>query len=244
MNIADKLQTVAENVPKVYDAGKQTQHNDFWDKYLDEDVAITSIYNYNKFSGAGWKDDTFCPTKDLKVGYGKQWFYYSRITNIKQKLIDCGVKFDFSNASDLGAFYEGSTTTEVPEIDLTAIKGGTQAQRLFYGCQRLVTIDKIKTKDIIVYGNDFVSCTALENLLWEGSIGNPLDIKQSAKLTTKSIVSTVEHLNNGITGQTLSLSQTAVGNMVFPFTSEQSGSTYNSWDELIGTKANWTITLV
>ena len=33
MSIAEKLTTVAENVPKVYEAGKKAEYDAFWDKY-------------------------------------------------------------------------------------------------------------------------------------------------------------------------------------------------------------------
>jgi hypothetical protein len=74
-------------------------------------------------------------------------------------------------------------------------------------------------------------------------IGQNIDFAQSP-LSTKSIVGIFEHLSESVTGNTLTLKQTAVDDMVFPFTSEQSGITYYSWDELVETKANWTISLV
>ena len=33
MSIAEKLTKVAENVPKVYEAGKKDEHDKFWDEY-------------------------------------------------------------------------------------------------------------------------------------------------------------------------------------------------------------------
>ena len=241
MNIGEKIEIVAD---AVYEKGKQTQFNNFWDRYLNEDVVTTNVSHMQKFSGIGWNDDTFYPTKDLKVGYGYMWFMYNRVTNIKQRLIDCGVKLDFSNASDLGSFYEGCVSSEVPEIDLTNVSRSTGAQRLFYECKKLITIDKIRTKNTIAYGNDFIGCVALENLGWDGIIGKSIDIGDSTKLTTESIVNTFEHLGADTVDETLSLSKIAVDNMVFPFTSNESGITYNSWDELITTKSNWTVALI
>ena len=78
----------------------------------------------------------------------------------------------------------------------------------------------------------------------EGVIGqNGFDVHWSTNLKTASIVSIVEALSDSTSGLSVTLSQTAVNNMVFPFTSERTGITYGSWSELEGTKTNWTISL-
>ena len=245
MNIGEEISRKIGLVSDiVYEKGKHDNHSDFWNGYMNSNMPIQNATHINKFSGAGWNDNTFYPAEDLKVGYGKAWFMYSRITNIKQRLVECGHILDFSEATDLSSFYEGSITIEVPEIDLTSISGGTGARRLCCNCSQLITIDRIITKDSIEYANDFTGCVALKHLLWEGSIGTSVDIGDSKDLTIKSIVSTIEHLSSVAIDQTLSLSKVAVDNMVFPFVSQQSGVTYNSLEELIDTKPNWTVSLI
>jgi hypothetical protein len=63
MNIAEKLETIAEKQKKVYDAGFTAGQaaggnamEEFWDNYYQQNNRTN--YNY-AFAGAGWTDDTF-----------------------------------------------------------------------------------------------------------------------------------------------------------------------------------------
>ena len=62
MSIADKLTQIAENEPKVYDAGekagKQSEYDRFWDAF--QNKGERTVYWYG-FSGYGWTNDTLCP---------------------------------------------------------------------------------------------------------------------------------------------------------------------------------------
>ena len=54
MSIAEKLNAVAENEKKVYDAGKQAEYNDFWDVYQQNGKRT----NYNQaFGNLGWTNE-------------------------------------------------------------------------------------------------------------------------------------------------------------------------------------------
>ena len=89
------------------------------------------------------------------------------------------------------------------------------------------------------------TATKLKNITITGAINcNGWGFSKNTLLTTASIISIVEHLYDNATSKTVTFSQTAVNNMIFPHTSEQSGVIYNSWDELVDTKQNWTITTV
>ena len=90
----------------------------------------------------------------------------------------------------------------------------------------------------------FKNCDGLEEIEVEGDISASIDFQYSTKLNAQSIVSIIEALDISVTGQTLTLSKTAVDSMVFPVTSEQSGDTYSDWGLLVGQKYNWTISLV
>lgn len=57
MSIADKLNTIAENEQKVYEAGKQTEYDRFWDTFQ-RNGARTNYWG----AFAYWKDEIFAPT--------------------------------------------------------------------------------------------------------------------------------------------------------------------------------------
>ena len=108
---------------------------------------------------------------------------------------------------------------------------------------KIITIKKLILNNVTTITNPFGGCTNLKDIVVEGEWLKSISFAV-CPLTTKSIVSVIEHLSDTTTEQTLTLKKSAVDAMTFPFTSEQSGITYNSWDELIATKSNWTITLM
>ena len=58
MSIADKLTTVAENVPKVYEAGRKAEYDAEWDERQEYGNRIDHRYF---FAGNGWTSYTFNP---------------------------------------------------------------------------------------------------------------------------------------------------------------------------------------
>ena len=55
------LDDMAESIPKVYDAGKKSQYDEFWDSYQENGTCTN--YNY-AFYGRGWTNKTFNPKYD------------------------------------------------------------------------------------------------------------------------------------------------------------------------------------
>lgn len=179
MSISEQLTTIAENVPKVYASGQSAEREAFWNAYLADDSYTT--YQVARFSGNGWNDATFYPDRDLHVKYGYHWFYYNNVTNLKERLAECGVTLDFSEARDTGSMFEGAVTTEVPEVNISHVTTGSQCQRLFCQCENLVTVDKLilKTDGSNGFANSFYKCVALQNITIEGVIGQDFDIHWS-----------------------------------------------------------------
>ena len=82
MNIAEKLTTIAENEPKVYDAGKKSQYDEFWDNYQNYDEGITPNY---AFAYTCWNDKNYNPKYPIKFNSTNltNVFYSSSITDTK-----------------------------------------------------------------------------------------------------------------------------------------------------------------
>jgi hypothetical protein len=75
----------------------------------------------------------------------------------------------------------------------------------------------------------------LEELYCEGTLDiTGLNLKDSTKLNKASIESIISVLSTTTTGLSITLSKTAVNNA---FTTDE-------WNALIGTRTNWTISLV
>lgn len=111
MSITDKLVTIAENEQKVYDAGKKSGRDDFWDDYLDYGKN-QGIYLY-AFAGFGWNDQTYNPPENstLVVSINATGMYnYSRITDVK-------VTLDFRNLKqNVGNCFANSKIKTIPKI--------------------------------------------------------------------------------------------------------------------------------
>ena len=63
MSMGEKLEIIAENVPKVYEAGKKTRDKEWWNTYL----APMNNGNPNNylFAGSAWNSKTFYPNQDF-----------------------------------------------------------------------------------------------------------------------------------------------------------------------------------
>lgn len=189
------LDEMANGINEVYEAGKKTQREQFWESYLKNSQSNTSVRQVARFAGSGWNDDTFYPTQDIPVKYGYEMFYYNNVSNIKQRLEECNVKLVFDGANDVGMMFEESKTTEIPTIELNKLSVPKSTQRLCCNCYYLVTIEKIIAVEGNMWGNSFGSCTRLENVIFEGVIGNNISFAHSP-LTIASLKSIITHLKD------------------------------------------------
>lgn len=195
MSIAQKLTAVAENAPKVYEAGEQAAYDRFWDTFQLNGART----EYHNAFGMGWTQDIFRPKYDIVIsgGYGAFInFSYNVPMNLKQALADAGVTLTFPRCYNFGDLFQSSGVTEIGVLDFsTAISKGSA--KLFNACNLLKSIDKI----ILPVGQTtfqswFSSCTALEHLTIEGTIeANNLDVHWSP-LDHESLMSILEALKD------------------------------------------------
>ena len=92
------------------------------------------------------------------------------------------------------------TDTKVP-IDVTYGTG----TNLFFNANKLKNIVKLKVNAANTYNNWFCNCNELENVRFEGTIANSLDIHWSTKLSAESCESIFKCLSANSTGQILTL---------------------------------------
>ena len=130
------------------------------------------------------------------------------------------------------------TNTKVDIKILNSTKSNTSV----FAASALETIPKLILGGNEAFSGWFTQAYALKNIVIGGSIDVTLNLNHSPLLTQESVVSIIEHLSGVTTGQTLTLLKTTVDNMMFPYAYKE--ITYDSWDDLIAIKPNWTITLV
>lgn len=224
----DKVQELRESVQKVYDTG--------YDEGLSEGREQGYSFGFEEGKKAEqlefW-EEYYTTASWAYAFYGSMWS--DRNYNPHKTITP-------TSGTSAAAMYQTSTITDtkVP-LDLS---GATNINYIFYNAKQLKTIYDITFPLSATTSSAFYGCTALENITVCGNTQVSLDFKACTLLKTASIVSIIEALlDNPTSSLSVTLSQVAVNNMVFPFTSERTGITYNSWSELENTKPNWTISL-
>jgi hypothetical protein len=260
MSIAEKLTTIAENVPKVYEAGhakgidegeavgyengyndgkatgKAEENRAFWDCVTNNNTRTTydgcfRETNFNYITGG------FNPPYALKPAYAVQLLANARgVTKIKKGQIDTSnnnsSNYMFANCRDL---------EEIEEIEI-----GSSCMYMFAECYKLKTIGKLIIRSGITglssNAPPFANCTALENITIEGVIPYTLKFHSSPLLTAKSVESIVSALSDTSSGQTMAF-KTTVKQTYFNAHSTEYADADEAWDALCDTKPNWTISL-
>ena len=240
MSIAEKLTTIAENVPKVYEAGAKSQYDAFWDSF--QENGNRNIYSHG-FNGGGWTQETLNPKYLVKPidssstsQYGIQMFY--RANERSSEYLDFSKvadKFDFSELTMATSMFDSCKFTNVI-ADFSKVENLQLAfAARWYGSVDKATIkvtEKLTTATNMFYYNRNMT----ELMLMEGSViaCSGWDLKWSSRLTKSSIESIINALSSSTSGLSITLSQTAKNNAF----------TTSEWDSLVATKKNWTISLV
>ncbi len=233
MSIADKIMRAKNDYDAVYEAGKKSEYDRFWDEF--QQNGNRASYR-GSFGGGGWNPKTFNPKYPIKpitstaiymfvfCNWGasenldyrnyKHLFDFSEVTlgtNVFQDAWIDYIEVDFSNATSLiSTFSESYSAGHKTHITLKVSEKCTN------------------------YNSAFNTCTALTHLFFaDGSViaGN-VDVS-SCPLVAESLVSVVEHLSGTASSKTLTVKQSAINN------ADWSTTNYASWEELKATKPNW-----
>lgn len=203
MSISEKLTTIANNVPLVFNAGKDQAYSDFWDSYQQNGVRT----NYNSaFSGYGWNNTTFKPKYNINVTSFARTFAETKIAgSLKQLLTNLNISFDFSRCVYYSAAFQNATSlTELPQLGGSAVRYFTNA---FDGCTDLETIQKLIVNSDCEYTYAFRNCVKLKNIVFEGTVAKNIDLSASKVLSKESIKSLLEACNTPVSNVTIKISQ-------------------------------------
>lgn len=196
------LDDMATDIPKVYEAGKKSQYDEFWDaiQYGDGEKSNRESY-LGVFSGRGWNDDVFKPKYNIvpisaycMFASDKTYSYTGGIQNLVGCLENAGIQLDFSKCTNFQMTWFHSIVTHIGVVDTTSASNISQT---FYFAKFLHTIDKLILKDDGSQGfpyAPFSNCLALENITIAGKIGVSVGFDQSSKLTYESLTSIINAL--------------------------------------------------
>ena len=189
MTVAEKLTTIAENEQKVFDAGKKAEHIGFWRTTQENG----SRENYNMSFASAFNERNFYPVFDFHVKQGMYMFRtFLFAGDLDQRLKDCGVVLNTENITNAsGMFSDAYRISKLPHLVFTSPIILTLT---FYGMTALKSLEVTFGRET-GYSGTFHSCTALENLLVHGTIGqNGFDVSASTKLTHDSLMSIINCL--------------------------------------------------
>lgn len=232
MSIADKILRAKEDYDNVYEAGKKSEWDAFWEKFQ---KGGTRTQYPNAFSYSELTDDTFKPKYDLNVTDAYYMFFGNcGITDLK----NLDVKLDFSQCDDLRfAFYGMMNTDRGIGLKRVGVIDGRASHREIYTFQGafewdiyLEEIEKIIVSEDGSQGfmNAFNACYSLKEIRFEGVIGQDISFAD-CPLSRASIESIMAALSPTTSGKTLTLSAGAVSNA---FSSAE-------WSALKATRPNW-----
>lgn len=189
MSIAEKFEVIAD---KVYEKGVADKADDVYKRITID--GTRQNYQY-AFAYSDWSGYEF-PQPIKPTGVINHMFYACyELTELPQPL-------DFSEI-----FTETTDTTVyrrsvfaycrklkyIPDLNILAIGG---LEEWFVQCWRLHTIELLRVNENTVYNSTFNSCSDLQNITFDGVIGQNIDFKWSPLLTDASINNITEHLKD------------------------------------------------
>lgn len=167
MSVANKLNTIAENEVKVYDAGfetgKRAEYDRFWDAVQQNGTRTLYLC---VFCGYGWRDENYNPKYPITATGNSNYLFWN-CYNI--------------------------TSTKVPVHLCTT---GTNNTNTFSGCGSLVTIPLLVVAETTTFTTSFTGCTNLVNMTIEGVIGYNMTLSPCTKLSHDSLMSVINHLKD------------------------------------------------
>lgn len=236
------LDQMAESVPEVYEAGKKSEYDAFWDNYQQNGNRTI----YNSAFGCCWNKDNFKPKYSLRPTSAYMMFFNNTgavidLGEVAEDYFDnLGIELDFSKAKNLTY---GIATLHAKRFKKIDISSASSTMQLFYSHNNVVNnnnsveeIDEFVSSEITTYENStFQHAIWLREIRIKGVIATGvINFQWNTKLSKASIESIVNALSPNTSGLTCTLSQTAVNNAF----------TTSDWNTLKDTKTNWNIALV
>ena len=202
----DGTETYAAAVKRVYAKGKADELDAFWDAW--QDGGNRTDYDHGF---AGWTANMAAflkPKYDIHPTYAYMMFGKNKaITDLVEWCEDCGITLDFSNCTSLSYLLLSSTISRVGVIDAKKVYG---LGSFLSGNNYLTTVDKVimSSDGLQKFNTDSFSALNLENITFDGVIGNNIWFHRCTKLTTASLLSILTALTKDsakASGKTITL---------------------------------------
>ncbi len=238
MSVTEKLTIIAQNEQKVFDAGKNAQHN----HTIEIMQGNGKRTNYDG-GFACWTEDLFKPKYNIKPA--SACYMFSRFNkdikeiDMVEHLKKYNVTLDFSACSNFTNFMIYSYISRLGLVDTRSANAVS-----FYVAYRLKTIDSLILKDDGTQSFNFGMCGSLENITISGVIGQNINLGD-CPLLKDSIISVINALSTSASKKTVTFKKTAINNAfgidIDDETTYPEGSEFYN---LRNSKSNWTFSFV
>lgn len=197
-SLKEEAVKLRQNIDNVYETGKQSEYDRFWDTFQQNGTRTTYIASFC----CGWTPEIFKPKYPLRPIQAYQMFYNNGGENLLIKDFvefckDNNVILDFSNC--VQAAY-GLATLKTHHFGVLDFSKCTGLYDLFYthgNINGVVTIDEFISSETTVFNaNTFQSATYLTNIKMSGVIACDINFSKNTRLTVESMKSIISCLKN------------------------------------------------
>lgn len=183
------IDEMATEQDAVFDAGKKAERIEMWSAVQNGGLRE----NYPQCFASAFNERNFYPAFDFNVKNCQYMFRsFAFYGDLDQRLKDCGVVLNTANISNAsGMFDYAYSVTKLPHLVLTSPLVLSLTFRSMLALKSLeVTLGRETS-----YSDTFHTCSALENLLVHGTIGQKgFNVSASTKLTHDSLMSIINAL--------------------------------------------------
>ena len=207
MTISQKLTTIAENQVKIFDTGKDKGYkegysdceNHFWDNIQN----FGEKTDYTRFF-CDWKTFEYIRPKYKVVPQKDAPYLFSGCTALK---VLESAYFDFGQIPEnykeynIGLYALCNKCSSLEYVEDVNFQPVMSYAYFFAGCENLKKIAVIRISEESKFGGTFGGdcfwrCYALEEVTFEGTIGNSLSVQFCPKLSHKTLINIIECLKD------------------------------------------------
>ena len=191
-DIAEKLTTIAENQQKIYDKGMRDKEDQFWEEVQKGGTRANYIYGF-----CSWDCEYIRPKYKVVP---TSTVHHLFLSCQKLKKIEAQY-FDLSNVpinyitSSQGISVLANGCFELEEIEDIGLKVG-MCYQAFSNCYKLKKIAKITVDEKSTFTDCFKRCDSLEDITFEGVIGQNISFADSPLLSDASLENIAQHLKD------------------------------------------------
>lgn len=192
MSISDKLTTVAENQVKIFDAGysrgKREQDETIWNCITNYGKREKFPYTFSYTDFSGYRFIKPISPSGKSSSAANMFKFYTGI-RLPENL-------DLSNISITSTHADMFFEAKIVEMNDIKIPALNSYHNMFLRCTSLKTIKTLRVHTKTTFFQTFYGCSALEQIRFEGTIGNDIDLSDCKNLTVETLLHIIDHLND------------------------------------------------